>query len=101
MSYSSAASSFSQVITAFSNSSSLPKRLPSRNSLNLRKRWKLLGAIRYCETLRKLRRAIQNRRRGMLSVGIVLPHDNALPHTDAATQELMDQFGWEIFNHPP
>ncbi|GBM95936.1 Histone-lysine N-methyltransferase SETMAR [Araneus ventricosus] len=37
----------------------------------------------------------------MLSVGIVLLHDNALPHTDAATQELLDQFGWEIFDRPP
>ena len=31
----------------------------------------------YCETVRKLRRVIQNKRRGMLSSGIVLLHDNA------------------------
>ncbi|GBM09283.1 hypothetical protein AVEN_129823-1, partial [Araneus ventricosus] len=37
----------------------------------------------------------------MLSGGIVLLHDNARPHTAAATQELLDQFGWEIFGHPP
>ena len=37
----------------------------------------------YCETVRKLRWAIQNKRRGMLSSGIVLFHDNARPHTTA------------------
>ncbi|GBM97303.1 hypothetical protein AVEN_181155-1 [Araneus ventricosus] len=37
----------------------------------------------------------------MLSGGIVLLHDNARPHTAAATQELLDQFGWEIFDYPP
>ncbi|GBO15401.1 hypothetical protein AVEN_58821-1 [Araneus ventricosus] len=41
--YSSAASSLSQVVTAFSNFSSLPKRLTPRNSFSLRKRWKSLG----------------------------------------------------------
>ncbi|GBN96772.1 hypothetical protein AVEN_88850-1 [Araneus ventricosus] len=34
----------------------------------------------------------------MLSGGIVLLHD---PHTAAATHELLDKFGWEIFDHPP
>ncbi|GBL89251.1 Histone-lysine N-methyltransferase SETMAR [Araneus ventricosus] len=60
-----------------------------------------INANRYCETLRKLLRAIQNRRCGMLSGRIVLLRDNARPHTAAATQELLDQFGWEIFDHPP
>ncbi|KAJ4439635.1 hypothetical protein ANN_07763 [Periplaneta americana] len=44
---------------------------------------------------------IQNKRRGMLSRGIVLLHDNAHLHTAASTRELLDQFGWEIFDHPP
>jgi hypothetical protein len=35
----------------------------------------------YCETLNKLRRAIQNKRRGMLTYGVVILHDNARPHT--------------------
>ncbi|GBL94845.1 hypothetical protein AVEN_197526-1 [Araneus ventricosus] len=35
-----------------------------------------INANRYCETQRKLRRAIRNRRQGMLSGGIVLLHDN-------------------------
>ncbi|KAJ4446902.1 hypothetical protein ANN_13603 [Periplaneta americana] len=60
-----------------------------------------INANRYCETLRKLWRAIQNKRRGMLSRGVVLLHDNARPHTATSTRELLDQFGWEIFDHPP
>lgn len=54
----------------------------------------------YCETLRRLRRAIQNKRRGMLTSGIVLIHDNARPHTAAVTQRLLQHFQWEIFDHP-
>ncbi|GBN07767.1 Histone-lysine N-methyltransferase SETMAR [Araneus ventricosus] len=37
----------------------------------------------------------------MLYGGIVLLHFNARPHTSAATQELLDQFGWDIFHHLP
>jgi tRNA(Ile2) C34 agmatinyltransferase TiaS len=39
----------------------------------------------YCETLKKLRRAIQNYRCGMLTSGAVLLHDNMRPHTAACT----------------
>lgn len=60
-----------------------------------------INAERYCETLRKLRRAIQNKRRGMLSEGIVLIHDNARPHAAGVTQNLLQEFGWEQFDHPP
>jgi hypothetical protein len=31
----------------------------------------------------------------------VMVHDNARPHTAAATQDLMVTFGWEQFDHPP
>ena len=60
-----------------------------------------INADAYCETVRKLRRAIQNKRRGMLSSGIVLLHDNARPHTAARTAQLLQQFHWEVFDHPP
>jgi hypothetical protein len=33
-----------------------------------------------CDTLKKVRHAIQNRRCGMLSQGVVMLHDNASPH---------------------
>jgi hypothetical protein len=37
----------------------------------------------YCETLKKLCRAIQNKRRGMLTSSVVLLHHSLLPHTSA------------------
>jgi hypothetical protein len=43
------------------------------------KRGTTINAERYCETLTKLRRAIQNGRCGMLSAGVVFLHDNARP----------------------
>ena len=56
----------------------------------------------YCATLECLRRAIQNRRRGKLSRGIVLLHDNARPHTARQTQALLlKQLHWDIFEHHP
>ena len=39
--------------------------------------------------------------RGILSSGIVLLHDNARPHTTAATKRHMKCFWWEVFDHPP
>jgi hypothetical protein len=39
----------------------------------------------YCDTLKKLRCAIQNKLRRMLSLGVVMLHDNARPLTAAAT----------------
>jgi histone-lysine N-methyltransferase SETMAR len=55
----------------------------------------------YCDTLKKLRRTIQNKRRGMLSRGVVMLHNNARPHTVATTQDLIATFDWEQFDHPP
>jgi hypothetical protein len=45
----------------------------------------------HCETL-KLRRAIQNKRHGMLISGVVLLHDNERPHTAACTRALLEHF---------
>jgi transposase len=49
----------------------------------------------YCETLKQLRRTIQNKRCG------VLLHENARPHTAAGTWALLEHFDWELFDHPP
>jgi hypothetical protein len=38
----------------------------------------------YCETPKKLRTVIQIKRRGMLTSGVVLVHENALPHSSIA-----------------
>jgi hypothetical protein len=45
--------------------------------------------------------AIQNKRRGMLTYGVVLLHDNARPYTAARTWELLVHFNWELFGYPP
>ena len=59
------------------------------------------GSTIIATDLKKLRRAMQNKRRGMLSRGVVMIHDNARPHTAAATQNVITTFGWEQFDHPP
>jgi transposase len=55
----------------------------------------------YCETLQKPLRAIQKERRGMLTPGVVLLHDNARSHIAARTRALLENFNWELFDHPP
>ena len=37
----------------------------------------------------------------MLSAGVILLHDNARLHTARQTTDLLQQFGWDIFDHPP
>jgi len=54
----------------------------------------------YCETLKKLRRAIQNKRRRMLIAAILLLHDNARLRSAAQTQELITSFKWEQMDNP-
>ncbi|GFU24441.1 histone-lysine N-methyltransferase SETMAR [Trichonephila clavipes] len=55
----------------------------------------------YCRTLKKLKGALQNKRHGLLSSGVVLLHDNALPHTAVRTREVLRKFKWDVFQHPP
>jgi histone-lysine N-methyltransferase SETMAR len=59
-----------------------------------------INAETYCATLRRSRYAIQNRRRGLLSSGVMLLHDNARPHAAVRTQAVLQEFGWEVFEHP-
>jgi transposase len=51
--------------------------------------------------LKKLHRAIQTKRLGMLTSGVVLLHDNVHPHRAAGTQALPEHFNWELFYYPP
>ena len=53
-----------------------------------------------CGVLAVINSFIQNKRRGMLSSGIVLLHDSVRPHTAAATKRLLKRFRWEVFDHP-
>ncbi|GFX41140.1 mariner Mos1 transposase [Trichonephila clavipes] len=65
------------------------------------KRGTTINSEVYCRTLKKLKRAIQNKRRGLLSSGVVLLHDNAPPHTAVRTREVLRKFKWDVFKHPP
>ncbi|GFT06315.1 uncharacterized protein TNCV_1145181 [Trichonephila clavipes] len=54
----------------------------------------------YCETLRKLRCAIQNKRRGILNASVVPLRDNARPHKASRTAAVLTEFGWKLFDQP-
>ena len=60
-----------------------------------------IKAAAYIDTLTRLRRAIQNKRRGMLSRGVCLLHENARPHSAHVTTALLEKFKWDILDHPP
>jgi histone-lysine N-methyltransferase SETMAR len=55
----------------------------------------------YCETLKKLHRAIQNKMRGMLTPGVVFLNDRAHSHTTARSRPQLEHFNWELFDHHP
>ncbi|GBM91291.1 Histone-lysine N-methyltransferase SETMAR [Araneus ventricosus] len=69
-------------------------------SVDFMQRRTTINAVAYGQIPRKLRRAIQNKRRGMLTEGILLLHDNARPHTAAQTRALLNSFGWEVLEPP-
>jgi hypothetical protein len=54
----------------------------------------IIASDAYCETLKKLRRAIQNNRSGMLTSGVVIFYDSARPHTAARTRALLEHSTW-------
>ncbi|XP_066258174.1 uncharacterized protein [Euwallacea similis] len=60
-----------------------------------------INADRYCETLKKIKRPIQNRRKRKLSKGVCLLHDNACHHVVCTTIVLLQEFGQGIVTHSP
>jgi transposase len=44
---------------------------------------------------------IQNKRRGMLTYGVMFLHDNARPHTVARIRAQLEHFNWVLFDQPP
>jgi len=60
-----------------------------------------INAAAYCDTLTRLQRSIQNKRRGMLSRGVCLLHDNARHHSAHVITALLEKFKWDILDHPP
>ena len=55
----------------------------------------------YSSLLMKLRDAIQTKRRGKLSKGVLFHQDNAPPHKAAVSIATIHQCGFEIVPHPP
>jgi histone-lysine N-methyltransferase SETMAR len=60
-----------------------------------------VNAAHYCETLDRLREAVRRKRPGLLSTGVILLHDNATPHTAEMTRNWLNQYKWDILEHPP
>jgi histone-lysine N-methyltransferase SETMAR len=57
-------------------------------------------AERYCQQLRRLEEAIQQKRPGRRH-GVILQHENARRHTANMTKVAIQELDWEIFPHPP
>ena len=55
----------------------------------------------YVEELKELRQAIKRERRGKLTRGVLLQHDNARPHVSSKTMAAIDDLGFECLPHPP
>jgi histone-lysine N-methyltransferase SETMAR len=60
-----------------------------------------ISALRYEDTLQKLRHAIKSKYPGMLLNGIILLHDNVCPHTANSVRNTLQRFGWEVLQHLP
>jgi hypothetical protein len=55
-----------------------------------------LTAERYCQQVRRLEEAIQQKRRGRRH-RVILQHDNARPHTANMTKAAIQELDWESF----
>ena len=66
--------------------------LPQNHSIN---------AQYYCQLLLNLKEKIKQERRGKLSKGVLLLHDNARPHTANQTQTTLQAIKFESLPHPP
>jgi len=60
-----------------------------------------VNASSYCSLLERLKTAIRTKRKGLLTQGVILLHDNARPHTARRTLETVEQLGLEVLPHPP
>ena len=55
----------------------------------------------YADELRRLRQEIVRKRRGKLTQGVLLLHDNAPAHTSQIAMAAATDCGFEILPHPP
>lgn len=54
---------------------------------------------KYCQQLGRLYATMKTRRPNHNEV--IFHHDNARPHSARLTKKLLDDFGWEVLDHPP
>jgi histone-lysine N-methyltransferase SETMAR len=55
----------------------------------------------YADLKNHLHPAIKSKRRGLLSTGVLLQHDNARPHTARSTVATIQDLSFECLPHPP
>jgi len=55
----------------------------------------------YSNLRENLKPAIRQKRRGLLTTGLCLLHDNARPHTATATVSTIEELRFESIPHPP
>jgi hypothetical protein len=66
------------------------------SSPNCQEKGDTVNSLRYSIMMEdKLKIAIRNRCRGLLSKGVLLPHDNVQPHTAAATVTNIQELKFE------
>ncbi len=73
--------------------------LPNMIDPEIERKYTVIGD-RYQNTFVKLQMAIRAKRPGMLTKGVVFLHDNAHPHRKDIMICLLDDFKWEIVDHP-
>uniref|UniRef100_A0A8D2J316 Mos1 transposase HTH domain-containing protein n=1 Tax=Varanus komodoensis TaxID=61221 RepID=A0A8D2J316_VARKO len=75
---------------------------PERISLiKYMKKGETINAASYATTLHNLREAIEEKRWGKLTAGVLLLHDNAPVHTARVSKAAVRDCGFEEINHPP
>jgi histone-lysine N-methyltransferase SETMAR len=68
---------------------------------HFQKRGENVNSASYCKVLLKIRDSICSKLPGQLARGVLLHHENAIPHTARATQERIQELQWELREHPP
>lgn len=61
-----------------------------------------ISANKYCSQLEQLKKAVLEKRPQLVRTkNVVFHHDNASPHTALATKSKLEEFDWEVMQHPP
>ena len=62
-------------------------------------RGKIITGVYYAELIKKIRSAIKEKRRGKLSHGVLLHHDNAPGHTSAIAMATIRESAFKLLSH--